>query len=478
VVFLVFADAVDTLYKRPNTYAMKTEDYDPDASDYPYSSDYPNSSDWTDNLSFNPDEADTIQMVFNEIVNIRQEPNDLQRNSGASEDTKPRIIYMRDFASVAPAFMLFAPYLRQAVRNRRTAKFDKDLLCYELQPTVLVLGFAFTPSTKRNEENQNPPIPWFPRASRAQNGHSVSKTSNLQGFTDGGAALRDVLPLLDIEVFDLKRGTLPHSLSPFTATLLLPSLTDREELIASTLSPKLSHTSTYPIRDFISIGPCLSVFPEGSHTIKFRDLEQDMAYSRKQDVRNAWMEVCLGCRGTIVCGKPLSSIRSGSIETSVASDEPHASCLGIPSAVDLLDTLVERTGIPLPVALDRIASIALGISITQLDSTAVIQVTPTAVSTAYQIFYDNWKARSDWLKVVDKSTVGEEVWGGQVKTLDPIVEKVKKSNELNSYEKNLLDCIVDSGNCPAGYTVGVNSKSLPPQADSKQPSTMFVFQKK
>jgi hypothetical protein len=129
--FLETAHAIDMLYKPPGN------------SDCPSTSDNDE-----DDLSDNRDtKAHTIQKVFDDIVNIRQNANAPQGDSSAVEQTQSRIIYMRDFGGIALSAEPLVPYLLQALRTRRTARFDKGSVDCErpVQPTVLILGFAETP---------------------------------------------------------------------------------------------------------------------------------------------------------------------------------------------------------------------------------------------------------------------------------------------------------------------------------------------
>jgi hypothetical protein len=86
--------------------------------------------------------------------------------------------------------------------------------------------------------------------------------------------------------------------------------------------------------------------------------------------------------------------------------EGGASVAGMEHTANLLDVATLSNGlrdIPLPVILDRIATIALGLSPQVSGSMGAIRVTPTALSGAYKVFVENWKTHSDWLKAVKKT---------------------------------------------------------------------------
>lgn len=428
--FLETARAIDMLYKRPGN------------SDRPSTSDNDE-----DDLSDNRDtKAHTIQKVFDDIVNIRQDPNAPQGDSSAVEQTQSRIIYMRDFGGIALSAEPLVPYLLQALRTRRTARFDKGSVDCEkpVQPTVLILGFAETPKDNNDYDLGCDCVICRDKMPRSR---------SVRGFSEGGAALRQILPSLGNKLSTIENVLSPSS-SPFSTTFFLTALANPQagKNITSELdflleleredSPAVESSST-PFNDCFSI----SIFPKDSHTSEFRKIEQRMSRERRHDIQSAWMMVCLRHRGAVVCENPLDSMEGG------------ASVAGMEHTANLLDVATLSNGlrdIPLPVVLDRIATIALGLSPQVSGSTGATRVTPTALSGAYKVFVENWKTRSDWLKAVKKTQkkvdkLGRDCNEDEKKVegkKSPEIEKVKQAEDLSSYEKRLLSCIVDDSEFP------------------------------
>jgi len=103
----------------------------------------------------------------------------------------------------------------------------------------------------------------------------------------------------------------------------------------------------------------------------------------------------------VVSENLLDSILSDHIQKSLAGREPTSNSPDVSEPNAILDDLAKRTGPLLPIFLDRIATLALGLSISQSSaSTVAIQVTPPKVSEACQLLIKNWQARSDWTKAV------------------------------------------------------------------------------
>jgi hypothetical protein len=373
---------------------------------------------------------DAIQRVFNNIVNIQREiPGDLTT-------FERRIIYMRDFGSIAPSALPLIPYLLLALHTRRIPNFNRGSLldCENLlHPTVLILGFSKTP-----DEGSS----WY----YEENIERISK-----GFAQGGEALAQLLPSLDDKLFTLKNRTFPAS--PFSSTFFLPLLTSPKELTTLRLD-------FAPINDLMSVAVTLSIFPTDSHKDDFLKVEQRMAYNRRQAVLNAWMVICLGRRGAVICDNSLDSIKIDDIGTSTEDEKNSVNLPDVSKPLASLDDLYKRAGILLPEALDRIATIAVGLSSQASVPKAVGQITPATVSRAYQLVIENWQARSDWSKAVIGIQEDEEEQGVEEEQViseedgkmnenekmgDSIIRKVKGANDLNSYEQRLLNCIVDVG---------------------------------
>lgn len=156
-----------------------------------------------------------------------------------------------------------------------------------------------------------------------------------------------------------------------------------------------------------------------------------MAFKRRQDVQNAWMVACVGKIGGTVSANPLDAIQECITNT--------------PDAVPPLDELRQRTGTPLPVILNHIATIAFGLSSFQPSAlTDGIQVNSSSISQAYHLFDTNWQARSDWSNKVKENKEKAQKRNEGEKGPN-LVTKVKESTDLNSHERKLLSCIVDGG---------------------------------
>lgn len=397
-------------------------------------------------------------------MDIPQNSNNIPKDSDTIKQTQSRIIYMRDFGSIAPSARPFFPYLLQALRIRRAAKFEKGSLESEkqIQPTVLILGFA----EKLKEDNQG--------RSFLMRRRTVFQDSSIRGFIEGGAALRQILPPLGSKISTSKDETPLPLLSPLSITFFLTSLTSPGELDTKSLpsgsncdpaddpfecfdilpkDPIIAEYKYTPINNSFSI----SIFPRDSHTASFREIEKRMSQRRRHDIQNAWMIICLRQRGAgaDICGSPLDSTQA-----TVATVDQATDPLDITQTASSLDEFCLLNHIPILVAMDRIVTNALGIS--QLSSSASpTHVHSTVLSRAYRLYTKNWEARADWLKSVAKNSRNDKFWGdnnsidwgpGFLESTDESTdddrqnkkkEARKKSPSLSSQKKQGADMSMD-----------------------------------
>ena len=403
--------------------------------------------------SSNDPQADTVQKMFNDIVNIQRGSTTASCDSDVTageQSPRSRIVYMRDFGTIAPSAKPFLPHLLQALRIRRSGQADGKVYGYHapIHPTILILGYAESPSAPcdNDSDDSNNEFSFLPRYLPRRSHKSKSHPKpNFHEFTQGGAALDRILPSLDNIEYILEAGNLPR-LSPISAAFFLTSLVDAGKLQKK--HPRKDSDSTpesesAPAMDLSSLAVKFGIFPVDSHADEFRQVEKDMACRRRQDVQNAWMVRCLGGKAG---ASPLRSIQSP-----VEGDQCTTKLPDTSKSSALLDELSQHTGILLPVALDHIAKIALGLASSQ-DSGYPAGVSPSTISRAYQLFMENWKTRCDWLKTIKESEEESRKRENTVKEkaeekVDPIIKQLKDSNDLNSYEKKLLSCVVNSGWC-------------------------------
>lgn len=131
------------------------------------------------------------------------------------------------------------------------------------------------------------------------------------------------------------------------------------------------------------------------------------------------------------------------------------------------DVLGDRPDIPLPVAVSRIATIAVGLAHQRPDAQTPIRIDAEDISKAHAIFIENSRTFSHWVDEINgrrKSGVKEDTSDDESSksdaesppeknsagvseegNKDTIVESVKNLKDLNKYEKDLLQCIIDCG---------------------------------
>jgi hypothetical protein len=348
-------------------------------------------------------------------VGVRRNPEPVPQGVDPGESTR-RIVYMRDFGSIAPSAKPFMPYLLRALRMRRTGNVDINAPSpSNILPTVLIMGFAKESGGEHDSNDiSDKLIPSFGRPKKPS--HSSHPLSVLAG---GGPTLRKTLPSLDSHLFILENGS---ALSGLSAAFFLRSLAKPSERKSNRFHSKFTSKSELEIDFFASEVACLCIYPQDCHTELFRAFQCRASSRRMVDIQSALMSVHLKEKGAFVCGDPMASILGE--KDRISSDH-----------------------MPLPSVIERISIIALGLSCSgNSDSSPDLKVDSNMVSDAYKVFLENSQTHVSWAdKEVDKKDEGNKREGKDEEgKKDPVVEKVKSCRDLSEHEKQLLSCVVDS----------------------------------
>jgi hypothetical protein len=272
---------------------------------------------------------------------------------------------------------------------------------------------------------------------------------NHSTFSEGGGALRGTLPALDSRSF--WRSEIPLK--------ALPAAFFRSSEIKTT-ALSLAQNSVIPaLRE-----ECICLIPRNFQQKSVRDLTHCAKIKRKIEVQIMLIVLFLRQQGFLAV-EDLNSVMSA--DTSSGGANPNNALWS--------DVLGDRPGISLPVAVSRIATIAIGLAHQRPQAQTPIRIDAEDLSKAHAIFIENSRTFSDWGDEVkgrrkpevkedtpddgssqsdtkssdaeqtstayEKNSAGADEKGKR----DPIVEGVKNCRDLNEHEEALLPCIVDCG---------------------------------
>ncbi|KAF8985983.1 hypothetical protein BDQ17DRAFT_651307 [Cyathus striatus] len=354
-----------------------------------------------------------IQAIFDSLISI----SSCQGLQDTASCTKKRIIYIRDFGSIAKVAAPLLVRVLRAIQARRAAQFSDGVESEDLiQPTILILGYS-------NIANQ------------------ISESVSVRG----GETLRKALPSIDAEF--LQEDLTSITLSPIASRFFLGSLVveGENEVNHSRDSDEHRHAFTFkfvfpawpdntptstpvntsvpPSRNALSCvvfnGPAFSLdsfdlSPASLTTsISFKDpekktftaLEKSLCDRRMTSIVNAWFRISLTHqRRRLACDDVVAFLgddedlqkdlvveeKRGQGRKDLEKPKEHGPYKG----QDLLARLAQLTDSSISVALDQAIAITLGLgNLGQTSEVNVPEVPLSAFSKAFRMLIRNHKSR-------------------------------------------------------------------------------------
>ncbi|KAF8985986.1 hypothetical protein BDQ17DRAFT_651471 [Cyathus striatus] len=426
-----------------------------------------------------------IQAIFDALVSLS--PQD------SVAPAKKRIVYIRDFGSIAGVSSPLVVRLLRAIHARRVAKFSDGVESEDLiQPTLLILGYS----------------------SSGSDGNIVEST-----FVHGGTRLRMVLP--HIGAGSLGHGSFTSiTLSPISSQFFSRTLVVKKEypkddsdysdndieyrpdygrrLLDYPYNPALRTTVAPPYErtwmpydatddnpilslggfDLSSASLAMSVFFKGEEKKALTSLEESLCDRRTTDIANAWFKLSLTQRKRrLTCDDVITFLgndedlqkelardndkdreekrmkkerarftiqvigENKSKKTSKKAKGPRGPYKG----QALLARLAEFVDSSISVTLDKGVAIVLGLSSSgQTSGSADVPEVPLSdFSKAFQTLIHGHQSRAEWWKKEPNSDDKTDDSNDSGKDEDPVVKSVKEATDLTSHEKGLLSSIVD-----------------------------------
>ncbi|RDB26753.1 ATPase family AAA domain-containing protein 1 [Hypsizygus marmoreus] len=367
-----------------------------------------------------------IQAFMNSLVNIQPRGEAYLPPAPAStQKSKRRIIYIRDFGSIAKSAAPFMHFVLKAIRARMSVDPPVESATSDriIQPTVLIMGFAKQPK-----------------------GNAMRR--DISGFYEGGGSLRSYLPYLHRKIYHPYYDSPGKFLPPFAAAVFLPVL-NKSKYNKDYFRDFPAEETDRLVDELQKGAACIMILPSNSSSPEFQSTQSRMVRERKKRIWNAWITIFLEHEGVNICDDPLSLIHSNyGLSTSVDDKQfPRGD-------IKILEELSKQMGVPTFKIVRQLISLALNLVIVdhaKTESTEPLSITSAYVSKAYQLLLANYNARSDWVSRF-KATV--EGTGDAEKeseaSVDPVVKRVRAA-ELGGYESRVLGTIVDIKNLSTSF---------------------------
>ncbi|KAG6814322.1 hypothetical protein H0H92_013447 [Tricholoma furcatifolium] len=402
-----------------------------------------------------------VKVFFDALINTPSKGN------GASKN-RPRLVYIRDFPTLAPSSSSWYPPLLSAVRERRKGPISRPSSPVS-NPMTIIFGMtpAMTPPASHNDSgsslvgmlmSRNSPAPQFssvPKSDKhgwgeddaAERAREKRLRDRLKKWESGDAVLADEFPKLSTA----EEGEDPENRSDIIF-IGLPGLPRPNSPSSSATQPKSAFFRT-------SI-----VIP------KVRSLtdERTARIARRREINELTMRMGIGAAGGVLEEASAASFNEKPAE--VSDEASSGSPLQPAPAAQMVQTQMwEGWGNQVEAWSDvrRIADRALGhtlasnmLKATEGQSLASTVVPWRAVHAAWAAHRSAKDIRSSWLKEafsvhkvawdhdkIDESKEDKE----QTPLVDEVIERIKNEADLERHEERLLGCIVDAASMPTSF---------------------------
>ncbi|KAH9484217.1 Spastin [Psilocybe cubensis] len=420
-----------------------------------------------------PSSPSKLDTFFESLVNMPLPAEELGESS-LTVKNRPRLIYIRDFPTLAPSSSTWYPSLLAAVRQRRK-KILSRISNTTSSPVTIIFGMTpsvthpsssgaagFNGSNFINLLNSRPfanpssPSQMTP-AGKAENAFDWSESevaeaarekrlrSRLRKWAKNTSSLHDEFPSLSDS---------PEGDNSSKSGIVLIGGPDSQVSLPHMLNLDLS---SEPSSESNSRFFRASVLVPSSRSIS---KEREIRIARRREINELIMRMGVGAIGGTIEATPASS-EFASLDSAGAPSSDSA-ISGSSTSKTSTGSIWETWGNKVEVWSDvrKISDRAMGsvlASQTSFNDHEKVTLAPTiipwsAIRSAWKSCYSMNDTKRDWMKDIMGSLVDrDDVEGEQEKVEnagtegDKVVESLKNDPELDQHEARLLPCIVDSG---------------------------------
>jgi hypothetical protein len=411
-----------------------------------------------------------VKLFFSELINISGHSDPLAK----SAPRKPRIIYVRDYPTLAPSSATWYPHLLSAVRERRIGPISRPsapiinpmTIVFGITPSITPPASSFAPgpsgqglinllmsrnlSSSVGTSGSKPGKSDWGEDEAADKEREKRLRDRLRKWEKGDAALHDELPMLSAA----PEGD--SSARPKSGVVLIGGpggMTGLPPFLESAFASRSSENRDGPDSETTRFFRTSILVPA------MRSLIQERAsrVARRREINELTIRMGIGAVGGILDPKSLGA-ESEPTHRQEADAEPTSSVIPDSDEPKMWDDWGKR--IEVWTNVKQIADRAVGSMVAAKASPTTSDkstLEPTAIP--WSAVYHAWSAqrssrdlRKAWMKESLGKTVREqdededEESDGVEEDDDDIVERIKHDPELDQHEQKLLPCIVDAGN--------------------------------
>ncbi|KAG5353982.1 hypothetical protein C0989_011470 [Termitomyces sp. Mn162] len=408
-----------------------------------------------------------VKVFFDALVNT---PSKVDDSVPASSKPRPRLIYIRDFPTLAPTSSSWYPPLLSAVRERRKGPISRPsspvgspmTIIFGMTPSMtpppshsgpgnslVSMLVSRTPSATQLSSSPKAGKPDWGEDEAAERAREKRLRDRLKKWESGDAVLAEEFPKLSSAEEGEETENRPEVI--LLSSLGLPGL------------PGSNSSSINHAQNKSSFFRTSIVIP------KVRSLTDERAarISRRREINELTMRMGIGAAGGVL---EEESAAPSHEEPAESESAPKVTLEAAPETSSHTEALPQTTqeqmwedwGNRIEVWQDvrRIADRALGNTLASGAFHASESPTLESTTVPWSAVHAAWKAhrsakelRSSWLK--EAFSVHKTAWEQEKldadkqedaqEHFDEVVERVKNDSELERHEERLLGCIVESG---------------------------------
>ncbi|RDB21505.1 CDP-diacylglycerol--inositol 3-phosphatidyltransferase [Hypsizygus marmoreus] len=409
-----------------------------------------------------------IKVFFDTLVNTPSKSD--ASSSPTSSGSRPRLIYIRDFPTLAPTSSSWYPPLLSAVRERRRGPISRPSSPVS-SPIAIVFGMTppLTPPVPQSPSNSGLVSLLMSRNASAAQLSGEPKTGKFSWGEDDIAEKAREKRLRDrLKRWEKGDAALLEEFPKLSATQEGEDNDDKPDIIVIGANgiPGLSSGSSTSGNGQTGPHGDSSFFRTSVLVPKVRSIAEERAarVTRRREINELTMRMGVGAAGGIMEQESATIIHTeSSPATSNIEDKPADASHH--HHLRMWEDWGNRIEVWANVR--RIADRALGntLAIARISGSAE-KATLDSTIVPWSAVYKAWVAhrsskdlRTSWLKEafsvskpsreLDEADEGSEE--DNKKQTDEVIERIKNESELDSHEQRLLSCIVDSASMPTSF---------------------------
>ncbi|KAF9483922.1 AAA-domain-containing protein [Pholiota conissans] len=407
-----------------------------------------------------------LDAFFETLVNM---PIPTAESAGSENKPRPRLIFIRDFPTLARSSSLWYPSLLSAVKQRRRGMLSRSNL--GAAPVTIIFGMTPSVTPPINDSSSGPSNSLMSLLmNRNSSGSQISASRKQEHVGDWGegeaadtarekrlrarlrkwekstAGIHDEFPSLTLRSED-------NDISSSSANIIVIGGSE------ATSSPNLGIGIVEPSADSNSqFFRSTILVPRTRSTAA----EKETRIARRREINELTMRMGVGAVGGIVENIPAFVILANTPEAPIPTEDAS---ITPPITKQLWEDWGNKVEIWANVR--KVADRAMGSIMVKQRSLALSQQLSTSDSTtvpwsavqkAWLSYQTMISARKTWLKeAIGHLPIGEEAAEGKDdlshagSSTDKVVEAIKNDSDLDQHESRLLSCIIDSGSIPTTF---------------------------